>query len=242
MPRRWWSLTNPAYVLPDGLKGIGAIFKAIGHGDISHELQEILALRTSQINGCSACVHAHNQSLVKAGESVERIAAVAAWREAPFYTDAERAALELTEAVTRLSDRSGEAVSETNVFGVIEVTNAMLPLLRRSPAGRIVNVSSERGSIGRALNQDHPLWPRLNLAYCSAKTALNMITVSYAKELWHTPIKVNAVDPGWVRTDINQGAGIKSAEQGAAPILVMAFLDADGPTAAFVQDEGPLPW
>ncbi|MFF5207982.1 SDR family oxidoreductase [Streptosporangium sp. NPDC000396] len=133
-------------------------------------------------------------------------------------------------------------VYETNVFGVIEVTNAMLPLLRRSPAGRIVNVSSERGSIGRALDQDHPLWPMLNLVYCSSKAALNMITVSYAKELWDTPIKVNAVDPGWVKTDINHGTGIKTPEEGAAPIVAMALLDADGPTATLVQHEGPLPW
>ncbi|MET8863749.1 SDR family oxidoreductase [Nonomuraea sp. NPDC004580] len=133
-------------------------------------------------------------------------------------------------------------VYETNVFGVIEVTNAMLPLLRRSPAGRIVNVSSERGSLGRALDQGHPLWPMLNLAYTSAKAALNMITIAYAKELWNTPIKVNAVDPGWVRTDINHNAGTKSPEEGAAPIVDMALLGSDGPTAAFVQHEGPLPW
>ncbi|MER5999715.1 SDR family oxidoreductase [Nonomuraea angiospora] len=133
-------------------------------------------------------------------------------------------------------------VYETNVFGVIEVTNAMLPLLRRSPAGRIVNVSSERGSIGRTLDQSHPLWPMLNLVYCSSKAALNMITVSYAKELWDTPIKVNAVDPGWVKTDINHNEGIKTPEEGAAPIVAMALLDADGPTAGFVQHEGPLPW
>lgn len=133
-------------------------------------------------------------------------------------------------------------VYETNVFGVIEVTNAMLPLLRRSPAGRIVNVSSERGSIGRTLDQDHPLWPMLNLVYCSSKAALNMITVSYAKELWDTPIKVNAVDPGWVKTDINHGTGIKAPEEGAAPIVAMALLDADGPTATFTQHDGPLPW
>ncbi|MEV4108414.1 SDR family oxidoreductase [Nonomuraea sp. NPDC049695] len=133
-------------------------------------------------------------------------------------------------------------VYETNVFGVIEVTNAMLPLLRRSPAGRIVNVSSERGSIGGSLDQDHPLWPMLNLAYCSSKAALNMITVSYAKELWDTPIKVNTVDPGWVKTDINHNEGIKTPEEGAAPIVAMALLDADGPTATFVQHEGPLPW
>ncbi|RSN67790.1 alkylhydroperoxidase [Actinomadura sp. WAC 06369] len=103
-------MTNPAFVLPDGMKGIGAIFKAVNQGGISHELQEIVGLRASQINGCSACVHAHHANLVKAGESAERIAAVAAWREAPFFDDAERAALELTEAVTRLADRSGDAV------------------------------------------------------------------------------------------------------------------------------------
>jgi NAD(P)-dependent dehydrogenase (short-subunit alcohol dehydrogenase family) len=133
-------------------------------------------------------------------------------------------------------------VYETNVFGVIEVTNAMLPLLRRSPAGRIVNVSSERGLIGRALDQGHPLWPMLNLAYCSSKAALNMITASYAKELWDTSIKVNAVDPGWVKTDINHNEGIKTPEEGAAPIVAMAQLDVDGPTATFVQHGGSLPW
>ncbi|MBB3732945.1 SDR family oxidoreductase [Nonomuraea dietziae] len=131
-------------------------------------------------------------------------------------------------------------VYETNVFGVIEVTHAMLPLLRRSPAGRIVNVSSERGSLGRALDQGHPLWRMLNLAYTSSKAAMNMITVSYAKELW-APIKVNAVDPGWVRTDIDHGTGAKSPEEGAVPIVAMALLGPDGPTAAFVQHEGPLP-
>nr|WP_246343055.1 carboxymuconolactone decarboxylase family protein [Actinomadura verrucosospora] len=85
------------------MKGIGAIFKAVNAGGISHELQEIVGLRASQINGCSACVHAHNANLVRAGESTERIAAVAAWREAPFFDDAERAALALTLAVTRLA-------------------------------------------------------------------------------------------------------------------------------------------
>ncbi|MEW2354601.1 carboxymuconolactone decarboxylase family protein [Spirillospora sp. NPDC029432] len=105
-------MTNPAFVLPDGMKGIGAIFKAVNAGGISHELQEIVGLRVSQINGCSACVHAHHANLVKAGESGERIAAVAAWREAPFFDDSERGALALAEAVTRLADRSGEAVDD----------------------------------------------------------------------------------------------------------------------------------
>ncbi|MFI6817735.1 carboxymuconolactone decarboxylase family protein [Nonomuraea sp. NPDC050328] len=70
------------------------------------------------MNACGACVHAHTQALVKAGESVERIAAVAAWREAPFFSEAERAALELTEAVTRLADRSGEAVDD-ELWGLV---------------------------------------------------------------------------------------------------------------------------
>lgn len=105
-------MTNPFYALPDALKGIGSIFQAVGTGGISHELQEIVGLRASQINGCSACVHAHNLNLAKAGETAERIGAVSAWREAPFFDDAERAALALTEAVTRLADRSGEAVDE----------------------------------------------------------------------------------------------------------------------------------
>lgn len=133
-------------------------------------------------------------------------------------------------------------VYETNVFGVITVTNAMLPLLRRSPAGRIVNQSSELGSITRGLVQDSPLWPINDVAYSSSKAALNMITVSYAKELWDTPIKVNAVDPGWCATDINAGAGYRTAEEGAAIAVRLATIDADGPTGGFFQDEGPLPW
>ncbi|WP_234443881.1 carboxymuconolactone decarboxylase family protein [Streptomyces sp. NRRL B-24484] len=105
-------MRNPAFVLPDAMKGIGSIIKAVGQGGITHELQEIVALRASQLNGCSACVHAHVQNLRKAGESEDRIAAVAAWREAPFYTDAERAALELAEQATRLADRSKDAVPD----------------------------------------------------------------------------------------------------------------------------------
>ncbi|MBB3732944.1 carboxymuconolactone decarboxylase family protein [Nonomuraea dietziae] len=98
--------------MPKTSPDVGALFKAVDQGGISHELQEIVGLRASQINRCSACVHAHAQALPKTGESVERISAVAAWREAPFFTDAERAAPELTEVVTRLADLSGAAVND----------------------------------------------------------------------------------------------------------------------------------
>jgi AhpD family alkylhydroperoxidase len=105
-------MTNPAYVLPGALKGIGTLNQAIGGSGLSQEVAEIVGLRASQINGCSACVHGHVHNLRKGGASEERIAAVAAWREAPYFSDAERAALQLTESVTRLSDRSHESVPD----------------------------------------------------------------------------------------------------------------------------------
>ena len=105
-------MKNPAYVLPDTMKGIQTIYKAIYQGGVPQELLEIIALRASQINGCSACVHAHVQNLKKSGESDERVFAVAAWREAPYFTDAERAALALAEAATRLSDRTDPVPDE----------------------------------------------------------------------------------------------------------------------------------
>ncbi|WP_329051028.1 carboxymuconolactone decarboxylase family protein [Streptomyces violaceus] len=105
-------MTNPAYVLPGAMKGIGGIFQAIGESGLRQELAEIVGLRASQINGCGACVHGHTANLRKAGVSEERISAVAAWRHAPFFSDAERAALKLTEAVTRLADLSEESVPD----------------------------------------------------------------------------------------------------------------------------------
>ncbi|MEV5876889.1 carboxymuconolactone decarboxylase family protein [Streptomyces sp. NPDC052101] len=106
-------MTNAAYLLPTALKGIGTLLQGIGEGGLPPELGEIVGLRASQINGCSACAHAHAANLRKAGASEERIAAVAAWREAPFFTDAERAALQLAERMTRLADRSEEPVPDT---------------------------------------------------------------------------------------------------------------------------------
>ncbi|OAR26254.1 dehydrogenase [Streptomyces sp. ERV7] len=134
-------------------------------------------------------------------------------------------------------------IYETNVFGVVAVTNTFLPLLRKSPAGRIVNQSSGRSSLGQTLDPEHPVWRvPVNLSYSSSKTALNMVTVSYARELWDTAIKVNAVDPGWCRTDINGGEGYRSAEQGAAIAVKLATLDADGPTGTFSDERGTVAW
>ncbi|MFI0446848.1 carboxymuconolactone decarboxylase family protein [Actinomadura sp. 6N118] len=105
-------MTNPAHVLSESVSGIQTMVKAIYSGGAPKELLELTALRASQINGCSACVYGHVQNLKKAGESDERVGNVAAWREAPFYSDSERAALALAEAMTRLADRSGDAVPD----------------------------------------------------------------------------------------------------------------------------------
>jgi NAD(P)-dependent dehydrogenase (short-subunit alcohol dehydrogenase family) len=142
-------------------------------------------------------------------------------------------------------------VYETNVFGVAAVTNAMLPLLRRAPAARIVNVSSEVGSIASMSDQDSPMWPMASLPYPSSKTALNMVTVMYAKELWDTPIKVNAANPGYCATDLNRNSGFRTAEQGAEVSVHLATLPADGPTGVLwgflwrsdgSESYGVLPW
>lgn len=104
-------MTNPAMVLPDAMTGIQNIFKAVHKGGVPQATLELVHLRASQINGCSACVYGGVHSAKKAGESDERLHQVAVWREADCFTDAERAALALTEAATRLADHP-EAVSD----------------------------------------------------------------------------------------------------------------------------------
>jgi NAD(P)-dependent dehydrogenase (short-subunit alcohol dehydrogenase family) len=130
---------------------------------------------------------------------------------------------------TSLADM--RAVYEINVFGVIAVTNAMLPLLRRAPAARIVNVSSEVGSITAQSDPAHPLSQMpASVQYPSSKAALDMITVMYAKELRDTPIKVNAANPGFTATDFNNHRGFRSAAEGAEPSVYLATLPDDGPS------------
>jgi AhpD family alkylhydroperoxidase len=99
-------MSNPATILPDALDGIQALLKASKKGGVPPKTLELVHLRASQINGCSFCVDSGARSARRAGETDERLFAVAAWREAPYFTDAERAALALTEAVTRLADRA----------------------------------------------------------------------------------------------------------------------------------------
>ncbi|MEV2250609.1 carboxymuconolactone decarboxylase family protein [Streptomyces sp. NPDC050147] len=104
-------MQNPAVILSDAMPAIQTLFKAVHSGGVEAQTLELVHLRVSQINGCSACVDGGAKSARKAGVSDERLAAVAAWREAPYFTEPERAALELAEAATRLADRA-DAVSD----------------------------------------------------------------------------------------------------------------------------------
>ena len=130
---------------------------------------------------------------------------------------------------------------ETNVIGVIRVTNAMLPLLRRSASPRIVNMSSGVGSLTRQTTPGAETGP-ISVAYAPSKTFLNAVTVQYAKELRDTGILINAGCPGYTATDLNGFRGFRTPEQGAAIGIRLATLPDGGPTGGFFEDAGVVPW
>lgn len=131
---------------------------------------------------------------------------------------------------------------ETNVFGVFAVTKAMLPLLKKSTAGRIVNLSSGLGSLTQNSDPNYEFADFKLLAYNSSKTAVNALTVLLAAELKDTPIKINAADPGFTATDINQYQGYRTVEQGAIAAVRLATLPDDGSSGGFFDEDGLLPW
>ena len=132
-------------------------------------------------------------------------------------------------------------VFETNVFGVIAVTQAMLPLLREAPAGRIVNVSSSSGSLTLNANPAFP-YRAVFGNYSASKAALNAVTLAFALELESTRIKVNAACPGFTATDLNNFRGTRTVEQGAREPVRLALLDENGPTGTFSDEDGKVPW
>lgn len=132
-------------------------------------------------------------------------------------------------------------VFETNVFGVIAVTQAMLPLLRESPAARVVNLSSTSGSL--TLNSNPAESRRATFGtYSISKVALNAVTVAFAADLQLAGIMVNSADPGLTATDLNDFLGSRTVKQGAHEPVRLTLLDADGPTGSFSNDAGPAPW
>ena len=130
---------------------------------------------------------------------------------------------------------------DTNVFGVIATTRAFLPLLRTSSAGRIVNVSSILGSLTLHADPSSPIYDYKVPAYNVSKSAVNAWTIHLAYELRDTSIKVNAVHPGSVKTDMNQGGSLDLVE-GARSSVAMALIGPDGPSGGFSHQGQDIPW
>ena len=132
---------------------------------------------------------------------------------------------------------------DTNFFGVIETTNAFLPLLRKSEAGRIVNLSSILGSIEYHATPGSPVYESKETpAYNVSKAALNAYTVQLAYELKDSKIKVNAAHPGWVKTEMGGEGAMMEIEDGAKTSVSLATIDENGPNGAFLHNGERLPW
>ncbi|HWJ74257.1 MAG TPA: SDR family oxidoreductase [Kaistia sp.] len=133
-------------------------------------------------------------------------------------------------------------IFEVNFFAPIFLTQTLLPLIKRSEAGHIVNVSSIRGSLSHMSDPASPVYLNRTLGYNTSKAALNAFTILLAEELRGTSIKINAVHPGWLRTDMGGDEADMSAQEGAQIAVHYASLAADGPTGGFFFGDDRLPW
>jgi NAD(P)-dependent dehydrogenase (short-subunit alcohol dehydrogenase family) len=135
-----------------------------------------------------------------------------------------------------------ERVFHTNFLGAVAVTQAMLPLLRKAPAARIVNVSSGLGSLTQNSDPTYTSSATKLIGYSASKVALNMLTVQLAYELRDTSIKVNSADPGYTATDLNGHRGRQTIPEGAAEAIRLALLPDNGPTGTYSDSKGLVPW
>ncbi|MEG5742923.1 SDR family NAD(P)-dependent oxidoreductase [Enterobacter hormaechei] len=145
-----------------------------------------------------------------------------------------------TPTQTRLSDM--KATFDVNLFGPVRVTQAFLPLLRAAKQARVVMLGSGVGSLA-LITDESSIYSSVNLlSYSASKVALSAVTVCFAKELAAQGIKVNVVEPGHVKTDLNGNTGDLTPEEGAMPAIRMALAEADGPTGKFFGPQGQQPW
>lgn len=133
-------------------------------------------------------------------------------------------------------------VFETNFFAPVALTKTLLPLLKKSPAGRIVNLSSILGSLTLQADPKSPIYNAKSFAYDASKTALNAFTVHLAYELRGTNIKVNSAHPGWVKTDMGGNQAPMELEEGSKTSVELATLPENGPTGGYFHLGKPLPW
>ncbi len=174
------------------------------------------------------------------GAAVEQIASVSGRLD--VLVNNAGVALEGGTAPSLVKIETVRSTFEVNFFGCIRVTQAFLPLLRKSSAARIVMVSSDIGSHGHQTDPDFPYYELNPMGYMSSKSALNAVTIAFAKELRDSGIKVNAANPGFTATDLNDYHGIYTVEQGATPIVELATLAESGPTGTFLGLNGTEPW
>jgi len=147
-----------------------------------------------------------------------------------------------TNSTTKTTDEELRNVYETNVFSVVSLTQDLLPLIRKSAAGRIVNLSSILGSLALHADPKNPIYSSKAFSYNSSKTALNAYTIHLAHELKDTPIKVNSVHPGWVKTEMGTDAAPMEIPDGAKTSVEAALLGPDGPSGHFIHLGQELPW
>jgi NAD(P)-dependent dehydrogenase (short-subunit alcohol dehydrogenase family) len=148
----------------------------------------------------------------------------------------------LNSLVSQVEDSELERVFSTNLFAVVALTRELLPLLRKSEAGRIVNLSSILGSLTLHADPASPIYYVKTLAYNASKSALNAYTVHLAWELKDTPIKVNSAHPGWVKTEMGTDAAPMEIPDGAKTSVALALLGPDGPSGRFIHLGQELPW
>ncbi len=141
-----------------------------------------------------------------------------------------------------VSDEVLRKTFDTNFFAVVELTQALLPLLRKSEAGRIVNLSSVLGSNTLHATPGSPIYDAKTFAYDASKAALNSFTIHLAHELKDTKIKVNSAHPGWVKTDMGGAGASLELDEGAKTSVELAMLGEDGPTGGYFHLGQTLPW
>jgi len=147
-----------------------------------------------------------------------------------------------TPVTIETSDEELQSVFQTNLFAVLAVTRELLPLLKKSPAGRIVNLSSILGSNTLHADPNSPIYNFKSFAYDASKSALNAFTIHLAHELKDTPIKVNSAHPGWVKTEMGGDAAPMEIPDGAKTSVDLALLGPDGPNGRFIHMGQELPW
>ncbi|MFJ1754099.1 SDR family oxidoreductase [Kitasatospora sp. NPDC088134] len=223
--------------------GLGRLGHRVGVGarDAARGEAAVTALRAAGVDAFAVPLDVtDDRSVTAAAELVERLAgrldalvnnAGISGATGPGWLQ-DPTALDLDEV---------RAVLDTNVLGVVRVTNAMLPLLRRSAAPRIVNVSSSVGSLARQADPDTEVGPVM-AAYAPSKSCLNALTLQYARQLAGTGVLINAACPGLVATDFTGFHGPRTPAQGAATPIRLATLPDDGPTGCFFEDDGVVPW